>query len=59
MTEPKEPMTDAERLLHEAFRGLLLKRERGCAYGCVPAENEPEGPEDIDDPVDREKEDAD
>jgi hypothetical protein len=71
MTEPKKPMTDAERLLHQAFRGLLLPvdgykmrhwrkytpaelAEAQATYerDCAAAE----GPEDIEDPVDRERE---
>jgi hypothetical protein len=48
MTEPKKPLTDAERLLHEAFKGLLLED--------APEPHTAEGPEDLDDPVDRERE---
>lgn len=48
MTEPKKPLTDAERLLHEAFKGLLLEDE--------PDPHTALEPEDIEDPIDRERE---
>lgn len=61
----KKPLTDAERLLHDAFKGRLLgggvlfrlpNGELVETDGYKAVCEYPEGPEDIEDPVDRERE---